>query len=65
MSYEVYGPYIPVIMLVTFLALIAWVLNPKNKDKYDDAANMPLNEADEFEEVQPDSDETSDGRIEK
>ncbi len=47
MNYEVYGPYIPVIMLITFLALFAWVLNPKNKDKYDDAANMPLQEPDE------------------
>jgi cytochrome c oxidase cbb3-type subunit 4 len=46
-NYEVYGPYIPVIMLITFLALFAWVLNPKNKDKYDDAANMPLQEPDE------------------
>jgi len=34
-------------MLITFLALFAWVLNPKNKDKYDDAANMPLQEPDE------------------
>jgi cytochrome c oxidase cbb3-type subunit 4 len=46
-NYEVYGPYIPVIMLITFLALFAWVLNPKNKEKYDDAANMPLQEPDE------------------
>ena len=34
-------------MLITFLALFAWVLNPKNKEKYDDAANMPLQEPDE------------------
>ncbi|MCP4598177.1 cbb3-type cytochrome c oxidase subunit 3 [Neptuniibacter sp.] len=47
MSYEVYGPYIPVVMLITFLALFAWVLNPKNKDKYDEAANMPLQEPDD------------------
>ncbi|MDO6513152.1 MULTISPECIES: cbb3-type cytochrome c oxidase subunit 3 [Neptuniibacter] len=47
MNYEVYGPYIPVVMLITFLALFAWVLNPKNKEKYDDAANMPLQEPDE------------------
>jgi cytochrome c oxidase cbb3-type subunit 4 len=46
-NYEVYGPYIPVVMLITFLALFAWVLNPKNKAKYDDAANMPLQEPDE------------------
>jgi cytochrome c oxidase cbb3-type subunit 4 len=46
-NYEVYGPYIPVVMLITFLALFAWVLNPKNKEKYDDAANMPLQEPDE------------------
>ncbi|WP_415891900.1 cbb3-type cytochrome oxidase subunit 3 [Neptuniibacter sp. PT8_73] len=65
MSYEVYGPYIPVIMLITFLALFVWVLNPKNKDKYDDAANMPLNEPDEADEMKSDNTEASDGRIEK
>lgn len=48
MNYEVYGPYIPVIMLITFLALFVWVLNPKNKKKYDEAANMPLQEPDDL-----------------
>lgn len=61
MNYEVYGPYIPVIMLITFLALFAWVLNPKNKDKYDDAANMPLQEPDEPVL----GDESNNGRDEK
>ncbi|MGB0224163.1 MULTISPECIES: cbb3-type cytochrome c oxidase subunit 3 [unclassified Marinobacterium] len=42
MSYDVYGPYIPVVMLVTFLALFIWVLNPKNRKRFDDAANLPF-----------------------
>jgi len=46
-SYDVYGPYMPVIMLITFLALFAWVLHPKNKKSYDDAANLPFEEGDE------------------
>lgn len=37
----------PVIMLITFLALFAWVLHPKNKKSYDDAANLPFEEGDE------------------
>jgi cytochrome c oxidase cbb3-type subunit 4 len=41
-SYDVYGPYIPVVMLVTFLALFIWVLNPKNRKRFDDAANLPF-----------------------
>ncbi len=36
----------PVIMLITFVALFAWVLHPKNQKSYDDAANMPFNEDD-------------------
>ncbi len=47
MSYEVYGPYIPVVVLITLLALFAWGLNPKNNDKYDEAAIMPLQEPDD------------------
>ncbi|MCV6590880.1 MAG: cbb3-type cytochrome c oxidase subunit 3 [Marinobacterium sp.] len=50
MSYDVYGPYMPVIMLITFLALFAWVLHPKNKKSYDDAANLPFAE-DEGDQV--------------
>ncbi|WP_299177430.1 cbb3-type cytochrome c oxidase subunit 3 [uncultured Neptuniibacter sp.] len=48
-------------MLITFLALFAWVLNPKNKAKYDDAANMPLQEPDE--PIQ--DDESNNGRKQK
>lgn len=47
MSYDDYGPFIPLIMLVTFVGLFIWVLHPKNKAKYDEAANMPLCEPDE------------------
>jgi len=50
----------PVIMMVVFFALFAWVLHPKNKAKYDDAANMPLDEPeDELDR------KASNGRIEK
>jgi cytochrome c oxidase cbb3-type subunit 4 len=41
-SYETYGPYIPVIMLITFIGLFAWVLNPRNKKRFDDAADLPF-----------------------
>jgi len=49
-SYDVYGPYIPVIMLITFIGLFAWVLLPGNKQRFDDAANLPF--ADEGEDKQ-------------
>jgi len=52
-SYEVYGPYIVVIMLITFLALFAWVLHPKNKSKFDDAANLPFE--DDSDDVKTDN----------
>jgi len=61
-SYEVYGPYIPVVMLITFLALFVWVLHPKNKKKFDDAAQMPLEDDDR---PLADDDGTSNGRNEK
>jgi cytochrome c oxidase cbb3-type subunit 4 len=41
-SYEVYGPFIPVIMLVTFIGLFIWVLLPQNRKRFDDAANLPF-----------------------
>lgn len=47
MSYEVYGPYLPVIMLITFIALFVWVLNPKNKKRFDDAAQAPFADDDD------------------
>ncbi len=59
MNYEVYGPYLPVIMLVTFIALFAWVLHPKNKKKFDDAANLP------FEDEEEQDDKANNGRKEK
>jgi len=58
-NYEVYGPYLPVIMLVTFIALFAWVLHPKNKKKFDDAANLP------FEDEGEHDDKANNGRKEK
>lgn len=49
MSYEVYGPYISVLMLITFVALFIWVLLPKNQKGYNEAAKIPFEE-DELEE---------------
>ena len=33
-------------MLVTFLALFIWVLNPKNRKRFDDAADLPFQDED-------------------
>ncbi|WP_432698632.1 cbb3-type cytochrome oxidase subunit 3 [Marinobacterium sp. YM272] len=49
MSYEVYGPYLPVIMLITFVALFIWVANPKNSKRFDDAAQAPFADEEEHE----------------
>ncbi len=46
MNYEVYGPFIPVIMLITFIGLFVWVLLPKNKKGFDDAADLPFQDED-------------------
>lgn len=42
MSYEVYGPYIPVLMLITFIGLFIWVLLPGNKKRFDEASKLPF-----------------------
>lgn len=47
MSYDVYGPYLPLIMLITFVAIFIWVANPKNSKKYDEAAQAPFADEDE------------------
>jgi len=41
-SYDVYGPFLPLVMLITFLGLFIWVLLPQNKKSFDDAANLPF-----------------------
>ena len=46
-------------MLVTFIALFAWVLHPKNKKRFDDAANLP------FEDEGEKDDKANNGRKEK
>lgn len=51
MSYEVYGPYLPVLMLITFIGLFAWVLLPGNKKRFDEASRLPF--ADEDQDEQP------------
>jgi cytochrome c oxidase cbb3-type subunit 4 len=48
-SYEVYGPYLPLIMLITFVALFVWVAHPKNSKKFDEAAQAPFADEDEVE----------------
>ncbi|WP_206057508.1 cbb3-type cytochrome oxidase subunit 3 [Nitrincola schmidtii] len=49
MSYEVYGPFMPLIMLITFIGLFIWVLLPQNKKSFDEAANLPFADEDEDE----------------
>jgi len=45
-SYQDYGPYIPVIMLITFVLLFVWVLLPGNKKRFDEAAQAPFADED-------------------
>lgn len=51
MEYTSYGPFIPVIMIITFLGLFVWVLLPQNKKSFDAAAQLPFDdeEADSLE----------------
>ncbi|WP_177201099.1 MULTISPECIES: cbb3-type cytochrome c oxidase subunit 3 [Neptunomonas] len=61
MSYDVYGPFIPVIMLITFIGLFIWVLLPGNKKRFDDASQLPF-----ADEAPDNSDEsTPNRRVEK
>lgn len=62
MSYEVYGPYLPGIMLITFIGLFIWVLLPGNKKRFEDASQLPF--ADEEKSAES-ADEANDGRKEK
>lgn len=63
MSYDVYGPYIPVVMLITFIGLVVWVMLPGNKKRFDDASELPF--ADEQQDAPTGADETRNGRVEK
>ncbi|WP_211343659.1 cbb3-type cytochrome oxidase subunit 3 [Neptunomonas concharum] len=49
MSYDVYGPYIPVVMLITFIGLFIWVLLPGNKKRFDEASQLPFADEEEGE----------------
>jgi cytochrome c oxidase cbb3-type subunit 4 len=62
-SYDVYGPFIPVIMLITFVGLFIWVLLPGNKKRFDEASQLPF--ADDKEEQDTEREIASDRRIEK
>ncbi|WP_051560418.1 cbb3-type cytochrome oxidase subunit 3 [Marinobacterium jannaschii] len=60
MSYQDYGPYIPVIMLITFVLLFVWVLLPGNKKRFDEAAQAPF--ADEDAPVNTGKNDANNGR---
>ncbi|MCV6611122.1 MAG: cbb3-type cytochrome c oxidase subunit 3 [Amphritea sp.] len=62
MSYEVYGPYLPGLMLLTFIGLFIWVLLPGNRKRFDEASQLPF--ADEEKDA-AETDTTNDGRKEK
>ncbi len=62
MSYDVYGPWLPVIMLITFIGLFIWVASPKNSKKFDEAAQAPFADEDEADRS---AKEANDGRIDK
>jgi len=63
-SYETYGPYIPVIMLLTFIGLFVWVLNPRNKRRFDDAAELPFKD-EEMDQRTRKADQESNGGVER
>ncbi|GAA0785940.1 cbb3-type cytochrome oxidase subunit 3 [Marinobacterium sediminicola] len=66
MSYEVYGPYLPVVMLLTFIGLFAWVLLPGNKKGFDEASQLPFaDEEKQDEEKQQDQEGTHNRRDNK
>lgn len=65
MSYEVYGPFMPLIMLITFIGLFIWVLLPQNKKRFDDAANLPFADDDEEPEQKNGHERAHNGRDEK
>jgi len=67
-SYEVYGPYIPVIMLITFIGLFIWVLLPGNKKRFDEASQLPFADEEQHkksEEEQDRPEETHNRRDDK
>ncbi|RTE67645.1 cbb3-type cytochrome c oxidase subunit 3 [Amphritea opalescens] len=71
MSYEVYGPYLPLLMLITFIGLFIWVLLPGNRKRFDEASKLPFADEDENEnesspgEGSTGTDITNNGRNEK
>lgn len=65
MSYEVYGPFMPLIMLITFIGLFIWVLLPQNKKRFDDAANLPFADDDEEPAQKNGHERAHNGRDEK
>ncbi len=40
--WEVLGPLWLVVMMIAFVIVIAWVYWPKNKKRFEDAAQIPL-----------------------
>jgi len=62
-SYDVYGPFIPVIMLLTFVGLFIWVLLPGNKKRFDEASQLPF--ADDKEKAATEEAMDPNRRVEK
>lgn len=65
MSYEVYGPYLPVIMLITFVALFIWVASPKNSKRFDEASQAPFADEENHEKSTRQDKDANNGRNDK
>ncbi|WP_428034014.1 cbb3-type cytochrome oxidase subunit 3 [Amphritea sp.] len=67
MSYEVYGPYLPAVMIITFIGLFIWVLLPGNRKRFEDASQLPFADEDESpaSEDSASADMTNNGRNER
>jgi len=66
-SYEVYGPYLPAVMIITFIGLFIWVLLPGNRKRFDEASQLPFADEDDspVDKDSANADMTNDGRNEK
>lgn len=60
-----YGPFVPLIMLVAFIGLFIWVLLPQNKRSFDEAANLPFAEDEAKVAEENDNKRAHNGRDEK
>jgi len=51
-------------MLLTFIGLFVWVLNPRNKKRFDDAAELPFKD-EEMDQRTRKADQESTGGVER